>query len=135
MKIMSDEKRAVNSEAKIVNFTDLNAWQSAHKLYLSVYEATKAFPKEELFGITSQLRRAALSISSNIAEGFGRNSKPDRTHFYVMARGSLFEVQNQLLAARDTALLSGEDFKNIYLESQITQRILIGLINATRERK
>lgn len=132
---MSNEKRAVSSEkAKIQNFTDINAWKEGHNLYVSIHQATKLFPKDELFGLTNQIRRAALSITSNIAEGFGRSRDQDKVHFYVMARGSLYEVQNQLLAARDTGMLSQAEFDDLFNHSKIVQRILIGFINATRKR-
>ncbi len=119
---------------KIVNFSDLNAWKQAHKLYVEVYGATKRFPKEEVFGITSQIRRASLSVSSNIAEGFGRSSNADRLHFYVMARGSLYEVQNQLIAAHDVELIQRTTFEQLIETAYTAQRILIGLITATKKR-
>lgn len=120
--------------SKIQNFTDLDTWKYAHSLYVSVYKATKTFPKEELFGLTNQVRRAALSISSNIAEGFGRRSDKDKVHFYTISRGSLFEVQNQLYAAKDVGLLTVKEFQDLLDKSQVTQRILIGLIKSTTER-
>ena len=126
---MSNEQRA-----KIQSFTDLDVWKNAHALYVAVYRVTKGFPREELFGLTSQIRRAALSVSSNIAEGFGRRSDADKIHFYVISRGSLFEVQNQLLAARDVGLLAKDECQKLLAVSKTTQRILIGLITATAER-
>lgn len=117
---------------KITNFTDLHSWQEAHKLYVLLYSITKKFPKEELFGLTNQIRRASLSVSSNISEGFGRSSVADRTHFYIMARGSLYEVQNQLIAARDILILEVEDFEKIYNQSVTAQKLLLGLIKATK---
>lgn len=119
---------------KIQNFTDLNAWKEAHSLYVAIHEASKLFPKDETFGLTSQVRRAALSVTSNIAEGFGRRSDVDKLHFYTMARGSLYEVQSQLLAARDTNIIKLEAFARLNKQSQLAQRILIGLINSTKER-
>jgi four helix bundle protein len=132
----SKEQRAKSKEEgiKIRNFTDMRAWQEAHALYVGIYQTTHDFPKEELFGLTNQIRRAALSVTSNIAEGFGRSSSLDKVHFYIMARGSLFEVQNQLLAAKDTGLLEKSTFYTLFEQSQLAQRILIGLIKATRER-
>jgi len=90
---------------KIQSFTDLVTWQEGHKLVLDIYKSTKSFPKEEMFGLTNQIRRAVVSITSNIAEGFNRKSIKDKTHFYVMAHGSVAEVQNQLLIARDVQYL------------------------------
>ncbi len=74
---------------KIRSFTDLVAWQEGHKLVLSVYILTKSFPQEELYSLTNQLRRAVVSITSNIAEGFNRKTLNDKSHFYIMAHGSV----------------------------------------------
>lgn len=76
---------------KIKSFTDLNVWKEGHKLVLQVYKLTKEFPKEELFGLTNQIRRAAVSITSNIAEGFSRHSYKEKLQFYSTALGSLTE--------------------------------------------
>jgi four helix bundle protein len=132
----SNEQRAMSKEdgIKIRNFRDLNAWKESHTLYVAIHKISKSFPKDELFGLTSQIRRAALSVSSNIAEGFGRSSDSDKVHFYIMARGSLFEVQNQLFAARDIELIHTDAFNELFEQSQLAQRLLIGLIRATRAR-
>ena len=81
---------------KIKTFKDLETWKQAHKLVLVIYKLTKTFPKEEKYSLTDQIRRAVVSISSNIAEGFARDSKKDKIRFYSIALGSLIEVQNQL---------------------------------------
>jgi len=123
----------VRQKHKIQNFTDIKAWCSAHELYVMIYKETQQFPKDELFGLTSQIRRAALSVSSNIAEGFGRSShSSERIHFYTMARGSLTEVQNQLFAARDVELLKSDSFMMLYNQSVIVHKLLNGLIKATK---
>ena len=83
-------------EKKIVSFTDLNTWREGHTLVLEIYRKTKKFPKEELFGLTSQMRRSAVSVTSNIAEGFSRRSYKEKTQFYFMAQGSLTELQNKI---------------------------------------
>lgn len=85
----------------IKSFQDLRAWQVCHELVLMVYKMTKQFPDEERFGLTSQIRRASVSITSNIAEGFSRFSYADKARFYQMAQASHAEVQNQLIIARD----------------------------------
>lgn len=74
---------------KIQSFHDLRVWQESHSLVVCVYKTTKSFPKEELFGLTNQIRRASVSITSNLAEGFGRETIKDRVHFYIMSLGSL----------------------------------------------
>ncbi|MDD5290643.1 MAG: four helix bundle protein [Patescibacteria group bacterium] len=79
---------------KIKSFTDLVAWKEAHKLVISIYKITEEFPKNELFGITSQIRRCSVSVSSNIAEGFSRHSDLEKIHFYSITKGSITELQN-----------------------------------------
>ncbi|KKR76512.1 MAG: hypothetical protein UU21_C0008G0019 [Candidatus Levybacteria bacterium GW2011_GWA2_40_8] len=86
---------------KIQSFTDLEVWKQAHKLVIEIYRVTKKFPKEERYSLVDQMRRAAISITSNIAEGFSRQGKKEKLQFYFMARGSLTELQNQLLVARN----------------------------------
>jgi len=82
-------------------FEDLKVWRKAHALVLEVYRATREFPKEELFGLTSQIRRAAVSIPSNIVEGFNRQGNSDKMKFYNYSESSLEEVRYQLLLAED----------------------------------
>lgn len=86
-------------------FEKLTVWQSARRLCAEIYTATQHFPKDELFGLTSQLRRASVSITANIAEGSGRNSDPDFAHFLEMAYGSAMELAALLHVATDTARL------------------------------
>lgn len=129
---MSEEVRGKRLET-ILRFTDLIAWQKAHHLAVSIYRDTLTFPHEEHFGLTSQLRRAAVSITSNIAEGFGRHTYPDRVHFYDIARGSLIEVQSQLILAKDVGYLSEERFTDLIAGSDLTHKILMGLIATTRK--
>ncbi len=91
----------MNQESrKLKSFTDLNAWKEGHKLVLMIYSTTKLFPKEEMFGLISQMRRCAISITSNIAEGFSRQSYKEKLQFYSMSLGSVTELQNQLLVGK-----------------------------------
>jgi len=85
----------------IQTFEDLIAWQKAHALVLDVYKLTQSFPKEELFGLTSQLRRAAVSVPSNIAEGFTRISSAEKMRFYNIAEASVEEARYQLILTHD----------------------------------
>src|SRR3989338_3475802 len=96
---------------KIKSFTNLIAWKESHRLVLMIYKLTKNFPKEEMFGLINQMRRASVSISSNIAEGFSKNSLIEKNRFYSMARGSTLELQNQLLIARDIGYVNNNEFK------------------------
>lgn len=121
-----------HNKNKIKRFTDLNAWRETHKLVLEVYRITKQFPKEEQFGLITQLRRAAVSITSNIAEGFSRNSYREKSQFYAIALGSLTEVQNQLLIARDIGYLSEENFLMSAELSVTANKIVNGLIKKTK---
>lgn len=85
---------------KITRFEDLVVWQESIDITVRVYQITKLFPKEEIFGITSQMRRAASSVPANIAEGFGRRSIKDKLHFYDIVYGSLLETKNFLYLAQ-----------------------------------
>lgn len=93
-------------KARAFRFERLEAWQIARAFNKAVYNATKAFPKDELFALTSQIRRASVSVSSNIAEGSGRNSDTDFAHFLEIAYGSLMEVVSQLYIALDQGYLA-----------------------------
>lgn len=117
---------------KIETFKDLGAWQEGHQLVLVVYRLTKKFPKDELFGLTNQIRRAAVSITSNIAEGFGRTSSKEKHQFYSIARGSVTEVQNQLLISRDVSYISAEEFDEADGQADLVHKIITGLVRSTR---
>ncbi|OGZ33008.1 MAG: hypothetical protein A2174_03405 [Candidatus Portnoybacteria bacterium RBG_13_41_18] len=123
---MNEEKR------KIRSFTDLDAWKEAHKLVLMIYRVTKDFPREELFGLINQMRRAAVSVTSNIAEGFSRQSYQEKIHFYSIAQGSNTELQNQLLVAKDVGYLIREKFNEIAEQSVKAHKLLNGLIKKSK---
>lgn len=112
---------------KIRSFTDLVAWKEGHRLALKIYKATDSFPGKEMFGLTSQMRRSAVSITSNIAEGFSRSSCDDKYHFYIMAQGSLTELQNQLVIARDVKYLTEENFQKIAQQTIVVNKLINGL--------
>ncbi|MFH1854861.1 MAG: four helix bundle protein [bacterium] len=120
--------------AKIISFTDLEAWREGHKLVLEIYKLTATFPKEESFCLTSQIRRAAVSVTSNIAEGFSRRSYKDKIHFYFMALGSVTELQNQLLVSRDLSYISRDKFMRLSEISIKVHKLLNGLIKSSRKR-
>ncbi len=79
-------------EKQIKDFTDLKVWQAGHTLAIDVYAITKTFPREKIYSLTDQMRRAAVSVTSNIAEGFGRNTYNDKVQFFYQAQGSLIEL-------------------------------------------
>lgn len=118
---------------KIYSFTDLNAWQEGHKLVLKIYSVTENFPNKEMFGLTSQIRRACISVTSNIAEGFSRVSYKDKINFYSMAQGSLTELQNQLLIARDVKYLDNNNFTDIAEQTVTVHKLINGLIKKSKE--
>jgi len=117
---------------EIKNFYDLEAWQKAHKLVIEIYKVTKDFPREEQFGLTSQLKRAAASITANIAEGFERYHFNDKIRFYYQARGSAAEVQNFLILAKDLRLI--RDSECAKLEELINEirRLINGMIKSIK---
>lgn len=117
----------------IKSFTDLNSWKQAHKLILMVYKATNNFPKEEIFGLTNQMRRCSVSITSNIAEGFSRQSYKEKIQFYSISQGSNSELQNQLLVARDVGFLNSGKFDNLATQSIVVGKLLSGLIRSSKE--
>ena len=102
-----------NNENKIRKFTDLNTSWEGHKLVLMVYKNTEKFPDKERHGITDQMRRAAISLTSNIAEGFSRRSSREKNRFYDIAQASLVELQNQLIISKDVDYLIESDFKKL----------------------
>lgn len=116
---------------KIQHFTDLHAWTKNHGLILEVYKITKTFPKEELYGITSQIRRAAASITANIAEGYARYHFKDKIRFYLMAKGSSAEVQNFLIICKDLVLIDEEKYNSIKKTSFEGYKLICGLIAST----
>jgi len=117
----------------IKRFTDLDVWKESHKLTLSVYKYTKDFPRSETFGLTSQLRRAVVSIESCIAEGFSRYHYKDRLNFYYDSRGSIAEVQTQTITSYDLNYLTKTSFDEILKQSEKVAVILGGLIRSTEK--
>ncbi len=118
---------------KIKSFTDLISWKKSHQLVLDIYKITKEFPKEEIFGLTNQMRRCSVSITSNIAEGFSRKFKKEKVYFYRISLGSLTELQNQLLIARDVGYLKNEDFKKISEKTIECHKLINGLIKSAKD--
>lgn len=116
------------NEQNILSFQDLVAWQASHELCLVIFK--KSLRNGNL---RDQVERSSLSVCSNIAEDFGRSSQKDKEHFYVMARGSLYEVQSQLLLAKNLSLLSEEEFAKIFVLSTKSIKLLHGLIKSTRK--
>lgn len=115
---------------KAKEFMDLIVWQKGHALVLFVYTITKKLPSEEKFGLSSQIQRASVSITSNIAEGFGRKGEKEKIQFYYMAHGSLTEVMNLSFVLRDTKLITEEEYQQLDDLLINTNRLLLGLIKS-----
>lgn len=106
------------------DFRELNVWHKAHELTLAVYRITAAFPREELYGLTSQIRRSSSSISANVAEGCGRDGDAELARFCSIAMGSASELEYHLLLARDLKLIKPADYKAIAQQSIQVKRML-----------
>ncbi len=122
----------MNERMKIQDFTDLNAWKYSHQAVISTYKLTGKFPKDERFGLTNQMRRACVSITSNIAEGFGRNTYKERAQFYIIARGYLSELKNQLLISKDLEYTSVSEYDTLQMQLNTAHQLLQGLISKTQ---
>lgn len=107
------------------DFHKLGIWQRSHQLTLDVYKMSKSFPKDELFGLTSQIRRATSSIPTNIAEGCGRASNKDFAHFLQIAIGSASEVEYELLLAHDLEYINDESFIKLTSETIAIRKMII----------
>jgi four helix bundle protein len=115
------------------NFRDLLLWQEAHKFTLKIYEATKKFPKEETFGVTSQLRRATVSIPCNISEGCGRYTPKDFANFLQIALGSTNETDYLMLLAKDLNYLTESQYDDLYERINKIRAMNINLIEKVRK--
>ena len=115
---------------KVRSYEDLVAWQKARELGLAIYRATSAFPDHERFGLTAQLRRAGVSVASNIAEGYGRGTRADYLRFLRIARGSVCEIETQLLFALDLGYLESAPCEGIRAIADECGRVLGGLIRS-----
>lgn len=117
---------------KIDSFQELDVWKEAHKLVLMVYRITREFPNEEKFGLVTQMRRAAVSIPANIAEGFKRRGVQDKIRFYNTAESSLEELKYYFVLSKDLDYISSND--NLMAQAETVGRLLIGLIASTERR-
>jgi four helix bundle protein len=111
------------------DYKQLDAWKAAMDLIAVVYQLTKDYPKEEVYALTSQTKRAAVSIAANIAEGLGRQYKKDTLQFLHIARGSLYELETLLIIAKNTHMLIEEKFVQVESAWQKTIQLLNGFIN------
>jgi four helix bundle protein len=114
------------------DFKKLKVWEKGHQLTLAIYKLTALFPKAELYGLTSQMRRAAASVVSNIAEGCGRGGRADFARFLQVAMGSASELEYQLLLAYDLNFIKGDDYKNLERAVVEVKRMLSALMQCLR---
>ncbi len=114
------------------DFKNLKVWQKSHELTLEVYKISSQFPKEELFGLTSQIRRASSSIGANIAEGCGRQSDIDFARFLQISIGSTSELQNHLLLAKDLGFIKTENYETLERQANEIKKMLISFVGKLR---
>lgn len=122
-----------NVSGKINDFTDLNTWKVGHDLVLSVYEISKKFPASEKFNLTSQIQRSSVSVTSNIAEGFGRKSYKEKTQFYYLSHGSLTETKNLIIIAKDLKYINQSEYEILMQKVTNSQRLIRGIIRSSKE--
>ncbi|MBF4493457.1 four helix bundle protein [Flavobacterium sp. JLP] len=115
------------------HFRKILVWQKSITLVTKIYKATSTFPKEETFGLTSQIRRSSVSIPSNIAEGSGRESNKDFLRFLYISLGSIFEMQTQLEIAKNIIYIKEEEFNLLYEDSREIERMLASLIRKLKD--
>ena len=115
-------------------YTELFVWQKSMELVTAIYKDTQGFPKEEVYGITSQIRRSAASIPSNIAEGFGRRSQQDFIRFLKISMGSLFELQTQLRISKNIKFLDKPRFDKLFDDTREIERMLSSFIQSITDR-
>ena len=111
------------------SFEDIIAWKKAHAIVLSVYKITKDFPDDEKFGLTSQFRRAAVSIEANIAEGYRKIGKQGKLRFFNISQGSLSECKDYIILARDLEYINMEQYQELWQSSEEANRLLISYCN------
>jgi four helix bundle protein len=111
------------------SYIELNVWKESRILVKEVYAILQQFPKDEQFGITSQLKRAVVSVPSNIAEGVGRNTTKDSLQFFYVSRGSLYELETQLYLCFDLNFISESQLKTILEQILVVKKLLAGFIN------
>ena len=117
------------------NFRKLDIWQKSIDLTVKIYDLTKKFPREEMFGLTSQIKRCAVSIPSNIAEGSGRNTANDFNHFLGIATGSSYELETQLIVAEKLGFADEEEIKSLINEININQKQIYNFKQSLQNRK
>lgn len=114
------------------DFRSIKAWEKSHQLTLAIYAVTKSFPRDELFGLTSQIRRACASIPANIAEGCGRSGEAELARFFQIAAGSASELEYHLLLSHDLKLIADDDYARLTNDVTEVKRMLSAFIQKLR---
>lgn len=117
----------------IKNFTDLDAWKKAHELRVKILKILPKFPQSYQYGLCAQLQRSSISVASNIAEGFGRSTSKEKLNFYNYSRGSLVEVQDQLILCADLGLIDTATFRDLTDRSIDVHKLINGMMRYLRE--
>jgi four helix bundle protein len=120
---------------KIDSYRDLSVWRKSVGLVTDIYKVTQAFPKEEVYSLTTQIRRAAVSVPSNIAEGWGRNTTKEYIQFLTIARGSLLELETQLIISHNLNYITGQSLQKILEKTQEINKMLNALMKSLGRRK
>lgn len=118
---------------RLTRFEDMTVWQDAQELAVMVYQITKSFPKDELYSLTNQIRRAASSVSANIAEGFGRGTDKDKSHFYHIALGSLLETKNFIYLASRLKYMNQIDSDRLITEIDLIHKQITAILKYFKE--
>ena len=116
------------------DYTDLDVWKESRNLVKHVYLITQTFPKEEIYGLSNQIKRAAISIPSNIAEGCGRNHVKDAMQFFYISRGSIFELETQLYLAFDLKFISEDELNSMLEKIKTCKKLINGFINYNKKK-
>lgn len=123
------------ADKKVCDFTELRAWQAGRKLRLELYRVTRSFPQEEKFGLAAQIRRAAVSVTANLAEGYGRFSYQENIQFCRQSRASVYELRDHLTTALDAGYLPRDKYQQLETMAMGVLRLLNGYIRSTQKLK
>ena len=134
-RIRETETERSRGKTAVRTYRDLNVYDQSFELAMEIHKLTNGFPVEERYSLTDQMRRAAVSLTSNIAESFSRRSSKEKSRFYDIAQASLIELQNQLIISKDVNYLSNNDFEPINEQLVICNKLLAGLLRATKDKK
>jgi len=117
---------------RIRDFTDLDVWKEGHRLVLMLYKITDRFPRSERYSLIDQIRRSSVSVTSNIAEGFGRQTYKEKIQFYYLAQGSLVELKNQLIISKDVGYIDENVYLTLNNQADVCHKLLQGIIKKSK---